>query len=206
MVQIAAIVNEAYGLEPFDKDYNFYFDETNNIRKFILKPSKVSKVNAKEGIQADFILGGVCFGNTPDCDELFNFYKSQDIIGELKSKHLFKHNNFQYDFKGDRVTALLKWFENNENVYLHYAIENNLYFALVDIVDSVLDDYPQMSEYPFVLKDALYRVCKLYQVDILELLCQYEYPNVSKDNMREFARKLSGFIDDADIRNDFCAE
>jgi hypothetical protein len=194
------------GLEPFDKNFIFYFDETNNFRKFLLKPSNETKVNKEECLNADFILGGVCFKNVPDCEGLFEFYENQGIIGELKSKHLFKHNNFLYDFKGERVSALLKWFEENENVYIHYAIENNLYFALVDIVDSILDNYLHMFKYHLALKDALYRVCKLYQNRTLDLLCDYEYPNVSKDNLKKFARKLSDFIDEADIRDDFYAE
>lgn len=206
IIDTTTLMHELHGLNPFDKNYYFYFDETNNIRKFILKPSNELKVNKKEALQADFILGGVCFENAPDCDELFNFFENQGIVEELKSKYLFRHNNFQYDFKGDRVTTLLKWFEENQNVYLHYAIENNLYFGLVDIVDSLLNDYPQMIEMHFHLKDALFRICKLYQDDVLNLLGQYEYPNVSKDNMREFTRKLSYFIDDADMRNDFYVE
>ncbi|MCL2058943.1 MAG: hypothetical protein FWH01_07775 [Oscillospiraceae bacterium] len=208
MIQMTTRVNDVYGLKPFDKDYMFYFDETNNIRKFLLTPSKVPRVNEPRGLHADFILGGVCFKNAPCCDDLFDFYKSKHIVKELKSRHLFKHNqdSFQYDFSGERVTALFDWFEKNQDVYLHYAIVNNLYFALVDIVDSLPDTWLHMYKFHFELKDALYRVCKLYQEDILELLCRYEYPNISRENLRNFAQKISDIIDDADIRDDFYAE
>jgi len=204
--EVIDMMHEANGLQAFDKNYVFYFDETNNIRKFSLNPINEPSVNTKKGLQTDFILGGVCFHIIPNYDELFSFYASHGIIEELKSKHLFRHNNYQYDFSGNRVTALLKWFEKNHNVYFHYAIENNLYFALVDIVDSLFDVYPKMIKFHFELKDALYRVCKLYQEDILNLLCHYEYPNVSKAYLQEFARNISDIIYDADISHDFYAE
>ena len=202
MIQCSKLEMEMHGLRPFDKNFMFYFDETNNIRKFILKPSKETKVNDERGLQTDFILGGICFKSPPNYEELFNFYISQGIVNELKSEHLFRHGNYQYDFKGERVTVLLKWLEKNHDAYIHYAIENNLYFALVDIVDSLYKEYPFMQEYAVNLKDALYRVCKLYQDDILDLLCQYEFPNISKDNIKKFTRELSDFIGTTDAEND----
>jgi len=189
------------GILPFDKDYSFYFDETNNIRKFILNPLAEDKVNIQKGLQVDFILGGICFYQQPNVDELFEYYVSQGIDTELKSKHLFRYNDFANDFKSERVTKLLDWLIDEKAVYLHYSIQNNLYYSLVDIVDSLLLNRNDMLCYIFELKDALYRLCKIHQSEVLEVLCKYQYPNVPKASVSLFCQEMSDIICSTNVAN-----
>lgn len=185
--------------------FTFYFDETNNIRKFTLDPLKDSMVNDANALFSDFILGGICFEQKSDCESLFSALKLQPNIKELKSRHLLS-KDFLADIDTSRVTAFLNWFTSNPHIFIHYAVVNNLYYSLVDIVDSLFGEYPQMIAYHVELKDGLYRICQENKKEILELLCKYNYPNISREFAAEFARKISDLIDNADVRDNFFTE
>jgi len=194
------------GIEPFESGYYFFFDETNNIRKFSLAPDKLPKVNTDKALLSDFILGGICFRHYPSCDDLYTKLNLPKSVPELKAKYLFTSKDFLMDIQSDRTTAFIDWLYRQDEVYLHYAVENNLYFALADIVDSLYEKQPHMMIFHAELKDALYRICKKHQDVVLDILCDYAYPNVSQDFIYDFTRELVGLIAEANVEEDFYTE
>lgn len=200
------ILNDIYGIEAFESGYHFFFDETNNIRKFSLSPEKQPKVNTEKALFSDFILGGICFKNYPSYDDLYEKLNLPKNVPELKAKYLFSSKDFLMDMQSDRTTAFIDWLYQQDEIYIHYAVENNLYFALVDIVDSLYEKQPHMIMFHAELKDALYRICKKHQDVVLDILCDYDYPNVSQDFIYNFTRELAVFIAEANVEEDFHTE
>lgn len=74
----------------------------------------------------------------------------------------------------------MSWLENS-GLYVHYSTLNNLYYSLVDIVDSLFELYPYLfSDMEFImeLKSALYDLTVQHREEILDLLYRHTYPNV----------------------------
>lgn len=77
---------EFQGLENMDVNYTFYYDETNNGRKFHLADGRFNI-----SIDQNFILGGIVYeGQSNDIEptELFQRLDLQKTINEVKFKHI----------------------------------------------------------------------------------------------------------------------
>ncbi|GHU44753.1 hypothetical protein FACS1894111_12510 [Clostridia bacterium] len=205
--ELATLQNEVYkiqGIKPFTDKYAFYYDETNNCRKFRLDAEKNDGVNNAESLTHDFILGGVCFdvASTPQLNGIIDKIKPKQCNTEFKSaKHFPKVANcsdFIQFLKCDSVVSLLDWLDENEKIYIHYICLNNLYMSLVDIVDSC-----EHSEYfNRELKVSLYNAVKTNQIEFLRILNQYNYPDIKNDDVDNFSRELCDFISEV-IDNDY---
>lgn len=187
---------ELQGIPPFTKKMSFYYDETGNCRKFSLKNGEI---NDPEAIEKDFILGGIAFedGNFPDVDILFSKLRLQPTQKELKYKHLAgKSESFVEVVGNKRVTTFLNWLIDNK-VYIHFSTLNNLYYSLVDFVDSLYETHKQVL--PIIeknLKSALYRFVLQYREYLLPFLSKYDYPNIASDKVTEFSYNFANFIQD----------
>ncbi len=68
----------------FDISFNFYYDETNNIRKFYVK-----EANFNSCFTANFVLGGMVYeGTSPNVNSLISKLNLQKTVKELKFKHI----------------------------------------------------------------------------------------------------------------------
>ena len=183
------------GISPCNENWEFYFDETGNCRKFRL--TEDGSFNDTNALSHYFILGGLVFDTKEDADKCDpqSFINSLHLgtnFSELKSNMLCPTNwPFENFIKHDRVSKLIKWIYNSK-ADIHYSIENNLYFALVDIVDSL--NLGAMCEYHFLLKDALYRATKHHLDEITEFLSNYDFPDISKTE--QFWKDLTYILDD----------
>ena len=196
------------GIPPFEEQFQFYFDETNNIGNFQLKADKPSRVNDERALTSDFVLGGICFKSPPDTLSLIQELHLRVDIRELKSKYLFQSKSpdvadaFLDDIGQRRVTAILNWLTSHEDVYVHFAVENNLYYAIADIVDSLQGDANFGRKYNLILKDALYRMCKQSLKYILPVLIKHEYPNIKRGFTARFCNDLVKAIEKAATPSD----
>ena len=168
-------------VNPCDEKWEFYYDETGNCRKFRLKEG--CDFNNREALTHYFILGGLVFDSKDDAmnsnpQAMISSLGLQANVVELKSHHLCPTDwNFEHFIRQDKVTKVIKWI-NNSKANIQYSIENNLYFALVDIVDSL--NKPKMGKMLFPLKDALYRAAKAHLKDFALFLLNYGFPDVVK--------------------------
>ena len=182
------------GIPYCDEKMTFFYDETGNCGKFSLSEDGVNDPTA---LNNDFILGGVAFvGETcpADPDKLMSDLRLKS--NELKFKNLYKSGDFIAFMKSRRVSIFIDWLHNS-GLYIHYATINNLYYALVDMVDSLWESQPQFAfsfELVIQLKSALYNFCKKHLAETLDLLYKYHYPNIDKDNTEDFSRDFCNII------------
>lgn len=194
------------GIPLIDGKYSFYYDETGNVRKFRLTENGV---NAEEGIANDFILGGVLFkGDTPPCDldKLFDELKMK--IPEIKFKTLAGRGTDFWTAIGKKpILQFLTWLESS-GLYVHYATINNMYYSIVDMVDSLFVTQPQFNfgnKWIQVLKASWHRFVVAHLDEILPILYNYKYPSLDKADIKEFCYELSDLIQSYD-EDDFYLE
>jgi len=195
---------EFHDLPLCDDEMTFYYDETGNCRLFRLTEDGV---NNESALESDFILGGIAYDGSicpADADVLFQLLKLQPSIKELKFHHINRSNISFLQFMGDdKVTAYINWLHDSK-LYIHYATINNLYYGLVDLVDSLLEVYPKFYfdfEWLQYLKSELYRFCKEHFENVHPILYKYHFPNIARENTKsfclEFCELIRDFNDDA---------
>lgn len=196
-----------FGLSVPSEKYSFYYDETGNIRKFKLTDSGV---NAEEGISNDFILGGILFeGDTNPCDleSLFDALKIN--ASEIKFKTLAgRKSDFWAAIGKKPVHTFLIWLESS-GLYVHYATLNNIYYSIVDIVDSLIVAQPQFNfneEWVSRLKASWYKFVVAHLDEVLQIFYKYSYPSVEKANIKSFCYELNDLILAYDEGKDFLLE
>ena len=189
------ICSELSGIPLFDGKYSFYYDETGNVRKFKLTEKGV---NADEGISNDFILGGVLFkGDAPpaDIDTLFDGLNIK--ISEIKFKTLAgRGSDFWTTIRKRPIQQYLTWLESS-GLYVHFATLNNMYFSIVDMVDSLFVTQPQFhfgQEWERGLKASLHRFVVAHLDEILPIFYSYNYPSLAKADIKNFCYDLSDYI------------
>ncbi len=182
------------GIPYCDEKMTFFYDETGNCGKFSLIEDGVNDPTA---LNNDFILGGVAFigDDCPaDPDKLISDLRLQS--NELKFKNLYKSGDCIAFMKSRRVSIYIEWLYNS-GLYIHYATINNLYYALVDMVDSLWESQPRFAfsfYWVIQLKSALYNFCKEHLAETLNLLYKYHYPNINKNNTEDFSRDFCNLI------------
>ena len=189
--------------------YTIYCDESSNAIKFRFK-DKTGKLNVDW--RNDFVLAGIAYeGDTPpfDIDKLFSSFKLQKTVTDAKLKNIADYNGeginrFVDILKSKKVNLFLNalW---NSNTYIHWSTQSLLYFALVDIVDSVMD-IPSMSN---AIKNVLYKYVRLDLDYFLEFLARYNYPNIKPDKVEDFCEEFISWIESIEPsspQEDICLE
>lgn len=185
----------------FDVPYTFYYDETNNIRKFVVREDSFNN-----SFQSNFILGGVVHdGDAPNTNDLFTGLKLDPDITEVKLKHLAK-GDFLECLGSQRLNYFLNYL-NASPLYMHFFSLNILYYSLVDIVDSAMMQSKAAMElgreFADSLKNDLYRLSKLEIESVIKLFYHYKYPNIKKEAVLPFVSDLvslfEGYEDDPEF-------
>ena len=166
------------GIPPFEEEMTFYYDESGNCRKFSLTETGFNNIDALKG---DFVLAGVAHeGRSFDIDvpSLYAALDYKEGQKELKFKHLFHNSKDFQSFMGSkRATGFLEWLSKS-GLYIHYSALNNLYYSLVDIVDSLWKTHPQCIEYMWDIKSALYDFVIEHQDAVIDIFIRHTYPDV----------------------------
>jgi hypothetical protein len=168
----------------------FYYDESNNIRKLW---SDENDFNAPT--DSDFVLGGVMhFGESCNADVkgLKEKLKLQKSANEMKFKHISKGKDFLECLSEDKVAIFLQWLIESD-LYVHFSNINNLYFAIVDIVDTI--DEPAYIPFVFQMKNELYKIAKKNYRDFYKLLSSCDFPNVVGEKITEFYNGIINFVE-----------
>lgn len=166
------------GVAPFDEKMTFYYDESGNCRKFSLTKTGFNNTDALKG---DFVLAGIAHEGKSfniDVPTLYSALDYKEGQKELKFKHLYHNSNDFLSFIGSkRATDFLNWLINS-GLYIHYSTLNNLFYSLVDIVDSLWETHPQCSIYFWDIKSALYDFVNKHQNEVIEIFIRHTYPDV----------------------------
>lgn len=187
------------GIKPFNEEMTFYYDESGNCRKFYLTDNGF---NDSEAIKGDFVLAGIAHnGKSYEIDlvSLHEALEYKEGQKELKFKHLY-HNSADFvSFMGSkRATEFLEWLDKS-GLYIHYSALNNLFYSLVDIVDSLWETHPMCIMYFWDIKNALYDFTIEHQDEVIDILIRHTYPDV-KDTVSfcyELCDLISKYNDDS---------
>lgn len=179
---------------PFDTSKvngTFYYDESNNFRKFRLKETGFNNDIIH---QSHFALGGIYIpeGNKPDIDDLLKNLSPQKNQKELKFK-FFSYGSKEFiDFlNSKRLKILFDWIQKND-LLIHMSTMDYLYFSIVDIVDD-LPDAKETGLFNKPLKDVLYAVVKRNVKLFVDILYRYKYPNLAKETKFKFYEEVYEF-------------
>ena len=174
----------------------FYYDETNNFRRFRFDSKKPSGYNADRALTHDFILGGIAFDSRrkPDAEQLMDRLGIQKK-NELKAGSILKNKDFMKDVGLERVHTFLEWMLDS-SVIVHFSALNNLYWSIIDLVDEALDKEAGQIMMPFhkMMKDQLFYFVANHLDKITPILQRYGFPNLESKNIDSFAKEVSSFI------------
>lgn len=173
----------------FGSPFTFYYDETNNIRKFYVKESGFNY-----SFTSNFVLGGIVYeGTQPDIKPLFDELNLQKTIKEAKLKHIAK-GDFLDCLKSEKLTCFLKYLLDNE-FYIHYSNLNILYWSLVDSAIVNSETAMQLPE-SFInhLRNDLYKLARLEIDSVIKLFYNFEYPNIKSESILEFIESLTSLF------------
>lgn len=185
-------ISEFYQIPIFDDEMTFYYDESGNCRKFLLTEEGFNNDNSVKG---DFVLAGVAYEGKKfkiNFSELHKIFHYQPGQKELKFKHLYHNSTDFISFmESDRLTDFMKWL-NGSGLYIHFSTMNNLFYSLVDIVDSLYETHPLCAVYFPSIKNAFYDFVLEHQDETINILIKHSYPNVK--NAYDFCNDLCSLI------------
>ena len=187
-------ISNFQGIPLCDTRMTFFYDETGNCGKFSLCDEGVNDPTA---LSNDFILGGVAYigeENPSKPEELIRALRLQS--NELKLKNIYRSGSFLEAMGSRRASIYIDWLYNS-GLYVHYSTINNLYYALVDMVDSLWESQPQFAfsfEWVLQLKSALYEFCREHEEEVLSLMYRYHYPNIEQNEIQNFGWDFCNLI------------
>lgn len=178
-----------------EEKLHFYYDESNNCRKFWLDTTKNS---FNHDFMADFVLAGIASESNSQIpfDELKQRFGLQKNAVELKSKSMFHGKDFLQCIGTKQATALFRLFSDYD-LYMHYSHVNNFYYTIVEIFDSITDavEINNMKYDYFALKTTFYNMLLPNIEKVTETMIKYSYPNIKTESISDFCNDLLNSID-----------
>lgn len=175
-----------------NQNYKFYYDETNNVKKSILKEQTLNNQ-----VNKHFVLGGIVLNNDilQTDNSIFNELKSkcnlQDNINEIKSHHIY-NGLFEDCLKSKKLTVILDWLLVQQ-IPIHFTRVNLFYYGIVDIIDSICTDVSFEKYDTRILKNELYALAKKDTSGLINLMYRYNYPNIIDSDVSSFITELLSF-------------
>lgn len=189
------VMSNIFGNKPLyglDAEYAFFYDETNNIRKFWIREDGFNER------PRNFVLGGIVHKKTMPLyglDDLVSSLYIQKSAKEIKFNQLAT-GSYLGVLNSKRIITLLEWLISN-NVFIHYTNFNILYWSLVDIVDS-LWNVPDLRFYmPYVMhiKSELFNLANTDLDRLVILLKKYRFPNIQRSESCQFMTEFADLLD-----------
>ena len=178
-----------YGLH---EEYAFFYDETNNIRKFWIRDDGFNEQ------PKNFILGGIVHKKLEPLiglDELVKSLHIQKSAKEIKFNQLAT-GSYLGVLNSKKIRTLLEWLIAN-GVFIHYSNFNILYWSLVDIVDSFWEE-PELHQYmPYVMhiKGELFNLANADLGQLVPILKKYRFPNIQRNASFAFMMEFSDLLE-----------
>ncbi|WP_244081718.1 DUF3800 domain-containing protein [Clostridium botulinum] len=168
-----------------DAKFKFYYDETNNPRKFWIKQNKFNSP-----VNKNFVLGGIVIDENKligNLEDLNNKLKLQKNINEIKSKHILKPT-FVESLGSKKLNIILKWISENE-IYIHFINVDNLHVIVKDILKIIIDkniDSEKTRGLELMHGHTLYKLISSNIDKVCEILAKYDYPKIQKEAVTDF--------------------
>ena len=185
-----------YSMQGFKTDIkcHFYYDESNNCRKFWVKSNK-NNLEKKFNVNPyeDFVLAGVVTKQKLEVplEELVGLLRLQKNVTEIKFKKQFSKGDFLGCMSKKRIGYLFRWI-NEKDILIHYTHVNNLYYAIVEIIDSIMSpvEIDEMGFDYFSIKNTFYKMLQGKEKELQNIMFRYEFPNIKKDKIEGFMRNI----------------
>jgi len=183
---------QLHNFKNIDNEYIFYYDETNNLRKFWFKNENKFNIPISD-LSKNFVLGGVTHLKSKmsfDTDTMIKTLKLPKNIKEMKLTYIAK-GNFLSSLKSKKLEIFLNWMISND-LFLHYSNLNILYWSAIDILESMIPE--ELLQIHMELKTILYEFIKIDLNNFIEILYKYEYPNINRKEANNFLDEILGYI------------
>ena len=177
-------LNQRVSIEHLERKETLYYDETGNVKHLIPKNESLNAA-----FDTLFVLGGIQ-AEDAICIESLKSRLGKQPTTELKAKN---------DLKGDFIAILRK--DNFRQIleliqekkwHIHFSAVQILYYAFVDIVDSIEDTGICTWEFKAELYQVLKRDCR----KTVEHFKKYKYPNIKDSEKEEFLEGIISMIDE----------
>jgi len=173
------------------EESDFYYDETNNYRKVRLRAGGLNF----EG-DGDFVLGGIVLkrGESLDLQGLKQEIRLDKSAHEMKFKHLATGNTISV-LNSKKLKTVLE-FLNEHDISIHFQRINVLYWALIDVIESVIverNDEVLIFNHLHI-KDRLYHALNGERGRTLEVLNDYAFPDIESSQISEFYGRLADLV------------
>ncbi|PPK41812.1 hypothetical protein B0G57_12577 [Trinickia symbiotica] len=183
----------AFQLRRVDVRFTFYYDETNNIRRFYLTDDGTNVAEHR-----NFVLGGIALEEgraLPDIAALRAELRMQASAPEIKFAHIAR-GDFEQVLPSKKLRTVLSWLAGH-GIMIHYCSVNIIYWAIVDIIDAIVaeDGFRSYQPYQQPLKNELYRLANLDKPAFLALLKRHRYPDIQPDRTADFIVDIDAFLD-----------
>lgn len=187
-----AMTIQAHGIRRADDKFAFYYDETNNIRKFLLTDNGTNVAEHK-----NFILGGIALQegqSLPEIASLRDALGMQDNAPEIKFKYVAS-GDFEEVLASRKMARFLAWLTERQ-LAIHYSSINIVYWSIVDIVDSILASkrFDVFSYGRREMKNELYRITRMDKPAFLALMKHHGYPDIQRGKVADFIADVAAFI------------
>lgn len=177
-----------------EEPWNLYYDETENCRSICYGSEGIKDLRPFE---RDFVLGGIMTRT----DEAKTVLRDGARMlpapnGEVKSKSVLGGSkDFLTVLRRKEVTSFLHLIDMPD-VYVHYHSQDNFYYSIVDIVDSLID-LPANRAAAFFhlqLKDVLYGAASPHRISFMETLMRFGYPNIASTEVAPFCEYIAELL------------
>ena len=168
-----------------------FFDESNNIRKGKIG---IDKDNNEDLENLYFTLGGIATKKEIDFQDLLNYIGAKQTPNDAKYNFFtLGHKKFTEAIAQSRLRKLFEYLYK-ENIIIHFSVEHYMYFALVDILDSLIEEADINQRVAL----SLYKELQSDMTEVLyddydslhKILVKYEFPNVPKNQANSFTRDI----------------
>lgn len=168
-----------------------FFDESNNIRKGKIG---IDKDNNEDLENLYFTLGGIATKKEIDFQDLLNYIGAKQTPNDAKYNFFtLGHKKFTEAIAQSRLRKLFEYLYK-ENIIIHFAVEHYMHFALIDILDSLIEETDvnrnvALSRYKELQSDMTEVLYDDYD-SLHKILVKYEFPNVPKNQANSFIRDI----------------
>lgn len=168
-----------------------FFDESNNIRKGKIG---IDKDNNEDLENLYFTLGGIATKKEIDFQDLLNYIGAKQTPNDAKYNFFtLGHKKFTEAIAQSRLRKLFEYLYK-ENIIIHFAVEHYMHFALIDILDSLIEETDvnrnvALSRYKELQSDMTEVLYNDYD-SLHKILVNYEFPNVPKEQANNFIRDI----------------
>lgn len=171
-----------------DARIQIFYDETNNFRKFRLDEMGLNAPNDP------FVLGGIALGEGKFLEGWVDLRKAIGAQAtDLKLKHIAK-GDFEATLAERRLSLVLQWLIDTGTM-THYNVLDPLYFAILDIIDSLqADDRFDIDPVHQELKGELHYAVLQDLPAFLKLMHGYGFPDVPREKACEFLNDVDRFV------------